>query len=437
MATISSLGVGSGIDAESIVSKLMTLEQQPLTALKTKETAVNTKISAYGSVSSLLDTLTTSLNKFKTTSGFAAYTATSSKEDVLTATASSTAGAGTYDIKVSRLATAHKLSTTIAGGSISTTIGSGSLGITVGTGSTVTVTAGAGATLGDWRDAINQANAGVTASIVNTSAGAVLTMTANDSGKAITLNQTSAPASLQAAFSTITAAQTAQYTIDGLDIESASNTDTTAIPGVTLNLKSVKTDVATTLTIGRNSSTTADAVKQFVSDYNALNSKIKSLTAYDSTNKKGNALTGDATVRNIQSQLTTLMGSSLSGTSGTYSRLADLGISYQKDGSLAVDSTKLDKAISTDFSSVSSVLTTYGTAMSDLTTGITKSGGILSQKTDSLNLVIKDYKARQDTLQLRLTAIEKRYRAQFSSLDTLVAGMQTTSTYLTQQLAKL
>ncbi|MEY4591900.1 MAG: flagellar filament capping protein FliD [Pseudomonadota bacterium] len=457
MAAISSLGVGSGINAEAIVTQLMTVEKQSLTALKTKQSAVETKISAYGSLSSLLDTLSSKLSTMKSTNTLAAYKPTSSNTSVLTATASSTAGAGTYNIAVTQLATAEKKQAVIPSTTgVSTVIGNGDIGISIdgGTNSIISMSS-ATATLGDWRDAINSANVGATASIINTGTNSILTLTANDTGKPIAFNLTggtnggtngttsygAAPAALSAFGDTTPPqlAQSATYTIDGQAITSKSNSDSTTIPGVTVNLLQADPlgTKTSTLTVARDTSTTTTAVTDFVTAYNALNTKIKSLTAYDATNKVGSTLTGDSAVRNLQSQLSSTIGASYGSSVGTYSRLADLGISFQKDGSMALDSAKLTTAISKDSTSAMSVLTSASTALYAKTSAMTTTGGMMPSKTDSLKLMVKDYISRQDTMQLRLTAIEKRYRAQFSSLDTIVSGMSTTSTYLTQALAKL
>ena len=539
MATITSLGVGSGIDSESIVTQLMALENKKLTALQTKQSTVDTKISAFGSLSSLLDTLTSKLASMKTTNSLAAFSATSSNTDKLTTTASSTAGAGTYDLEVTQLAKAHKVNmASIAGGTISSTVGSGTVKITVGSGSEVSVNlSSASATIGDLRDAINASSAGVTAGIINTGSGVQLSLTAKDSGKTISFDTsglTSAPAGvleshqhasseiagatatteigsgtfgitiggvtnsvnvdpgatlddlriaingdaslgvtatidesgtaaklvltgtsgkpftvvssgfagtganeLNGSYSdtkTITAAQMAKFKVDGQTIETANNTDTTTIPGVTLNLLKEGTS---TVTVARDSSKVASSLNDFVTSYNALNTKIKSFTTYDSVNKKANTLTGDSTTRTIQSQITSVFNANLSGTSGTYSKLAEIGVTFQKDGSLAVDSTKLSAAMTKDFDSVTSVVSTYASKLHAATTKMTQTGGTLPSKTQSLKLSTSDLLKQQDTMQLRLDAIEKRYRAQFSGLDTIVSGMKSTSSYLTQMIAQL
>jgi len=441
MASISSLGVGSGLNAEALVTQLMSVEKQSLTSLQTKQSGVQTKISAFGSISSLVDALKGKLSTMKSINTLAATKATSSDTDVLTATTSSSAKAGAYDVNVTQLARAQKTQVLISDGNSATSgsnevVGGGKLKFSVEGASApveIDLSSNSTASLGDWRDAINGANGGVTASIINTSSGAALTITANDTGKAVTFDTSNATglAALSDPANT-SVSKKAQYTIDGISFETPSNTNSDAISGVTLNLAAIGT---TSLTVARDTSNIQAAVKDFVSAYNDLNTKIKSLTAYDVANKKGNTLTGDSTVRNLQNQITSALGAEYG--SGTYDHLAQLGISTQKDGGLALDSAKLDSAISKDMSSVTSILTSSATALYNKTNDVTKTGGMLSSKTESLNSMVKELTKRQDTMQLRLTTIEKRYRNMFSSLDTTISGLSGTSSYLTQMLAKL
>jgi flagellar hook-associated protein 2 len=558
MSTLTSLGIGSGLDVESIITKLMSIERQPISQLTTKESSVKSKISAFGTLSSLVSTLKDAATTLSDPSKLAAYKATFADTSIASASTTSSAANGSYSINVKQLATAHKIASDTNFTGISQVVGEGRFTLTVGTTSTQIET-GTNATLGDLRDAINQADAGVKASLVSGDNGTKLVLTASDPGKKIavssvqdlnggdagdfatllagfttvggphkistdaafsgpteqvgsgTLNITlagtttsvsvGANATLQdvataindtydaqggsnprvtasivtdstgthlqllssdqdslisytaidnsgsdnlnfaklRGYSTVGTtpqiAQKAILEIDGQTVTSDTNTVTSAINGVTLNL--TKTG-STTFTVARDTSGISDAVNTFVSAYNGLNSKIKSLTAYDTANKSGSVLTGDSTVRSIANQLSAQMFGS-GGSNSAIDTLSDLGISFQKDGNgaISVDSTKLNNAISSDFEAVISTLGNYGTKFKDLTNKMVASDGLISSRTDSLNNSIKDYQDRIDSLELRMTTIEKNYRSQYSALDTMVASMQQTSSYLTQQLAKL
>lgn len=439
MATITSLGVGSGIDAESLVSKLMTVEKQPLTALQARETKTQEKISAYGSISSLLGTLNDKLSVMKSTSSLKALTATSSNTDALTASATSSATAGSYDIAVTTLAKPSKAKVSVSDGNSATNgssevMGAGSLALTLGSNSPVTINlTSSTATLGDWRDAINNAGAGVKATILNTSTGAVLSLTTDENGQSLTLDTSSAPSPIASGTQTSTAGTLATFTIDGVAFTTDTNTTSSTIPGLTLNL--LKANTSSTVEVATSNDTLKTALNDFITAYNALNTKLKELTAYDSTNKTASTLTGDSTVRSIQSRLTSLISGTQDGATGTYATLSQIGVSFNKDGSLSLDSTRLDTAIATDANSVMSVVTSAGTNIYAASSDMTLSGGLLSSKTDNLNSMLNSMKERESALTLQLAEIEKRYRKQFSSLDTLISGMTTTSTFLTQLIA--
>lgn len=468
MTTISSPGLGSGLDINTIVSKLMAVESQPLTALQTKEAGYQGKLSAFGTLKGALSALQTAAQTLKSTSTFTAMSASASDNTVFSASADSTAAAGTYDISITTLAKNHivrsngtyALTDTFKGGTLAIQVGStGGVG-----GTTTTVTIADGSTLAGVRDAINAANAGVSASIVNDGTTNRLVLTSNSTGSAgnirITATQTGtggtpvSPGVVQnltdfnyTGTNTSTMVQqrppdNAFFSVNGLDITRSSNTVTDAITGVTLNL--AKESGNARLAVSKNTGSVQSAISAFVGAYNSAIGQIKSATAYDTANKRASILTGDSTARSIQSQLSNLMGASVGGITGGISRLSDIGISVQKDGTLSLDSSKLSAALADSTKDVKSLLTqttsgNEGIAVRfyNVLQGIVGNDGLIESRTDGINASIKDLQNRADALNLRLTAIEKRYRAQFTTLDTLISSMNQTSTYLTQQLAAL
>lgn len=441
MATFSSLGVGSGLDAESLVTQLMKIERQPITQLDSKESGIKAKLSAYGTLRSAIDSLKAAADVLGDANKLSAFKATPTDATVATATASGSAAAGSYSLNVIRLATTEKQGSATNFTGSSELLGAGTLAITVGGTTTNVALTSATATLSDVRDAINASNAGVTANIITGDAGTKLVLSAKESGKNISVTATDDNLGDGGDFTKLStfnligaAAQTAQVEIDGVLVTSNSNTVTSALGGVTLTLAKQGT---TTLTVARDSTTVKTAVENFVKAYNDLQTQAKTLTQYDPNTKTASTLTGDALVRNVQSQLYGAISQVPTGLTGSYSRLSDLGISIQSGGKLALDSSKLQKAIDTDFDSVVSVLTSYGNAVETKAQQMTATGGMLTGKTDSLNDFLKDIGNRRTSLEQRMDAIEKRYRAQFTALDTLVGSMKTTSNYLTQQLARL
>jgi flagellar hook-associated protein 2 len=211
---------------------------------------------------------------------------------------------------------------------------------------------------------------------------------------------------------------------------------------VTLTL--AKESSSATITVAPNTSNVGTAVDAFVKAYNDVVSQLKSMTAYDATNKKAAILTGDSTARSIQTQLTSMVQTAVSGITGGISSLSNIGIAMQKDGSLVTDKSKLTAALADPAKDVTALFTqttsgNKGIAVrfNELLDGLIGTDGLIPGRTSGINTSIKSLQKQTDALNLRLTQIEKRYRTQFTSLDTLMASMQQTSTYLTQQLANL
>lgn len=178
-------------------------------------------------------------------------------------------------------------------------------------------------------------------------------------------------------------------------------------------------------------------VTTFVSAFNDVQTTTRSLTNYDASTKTGNTLNGESTARSLLTSLTRALQNVPSTVTGSYDTLSDLGISLSKDGTLSVDSTKLQTAINTDFPSVKSLFSGYGQAFSSAVDDLTGTYGAVTTRVNGLNSSIKLLGTQADQISLRLTAVEARYRKQFTALDTLVSQMNTTSNYLAQQLAKL
>lgn len=450
MATISSPGIGSGLNVKSLVSQLMAVEQQPLIALGTKKSGITAKISAYGSLSSALSSLKTAATALNTPATINAFKSTFSDPTFGTASATTSAAAGTYDIAVTKLAKAHTLATAAyVGGSASTVVGDGSLSITSGSNTFALTIDGTNDTLGGIRDAINNStsNTSVSASIINDSSGARLVLSARNTGLANKIDVAVTPSggtglnalSFTAGALTMTEgnpAQDALLTVNGISISSASNTVTTAITGVSFTLQ--KDASSATLTVARDTSAVSQAASTFAKAFSSLNTTIKTLTAYDVTNKTGSVLTGDGTTSLLQSRIRSTLSTvpaSLAGT--TYTSLAQVGISIQSDGSLTVDSTKLQSAIDNHFSDLQATLGAYGKAISDTVDSLTGTSGVISARVSGLNTNIHNIEAQGIRLSDRLTVIEANYNRRFSALDALLGSMTTTSNFLTQQLAKL
>lgn len=389
---ISVSGLGSSIDVNSIVTQLMSVEKQPLTALSKKEGSYQSKLSAYGNVKGALSNLQTSLATLNKASNFQVLKATPSDTSVLTATASSnTTAAGTYSVSVSQLAQAQSLVAT-GQSSVSTAIGTGASSTltfdfgTTGVGSftsngngvkSITIDSSNNSLQGI-RDAINNAKIGVTASIVNDGSGTPyrLTLTSDTAGASNSMKiSVSGDATLNsllgydpAGTKNLTqtqAAQNANLTINGVAVSKNTNTVTDAIPGITLNLLKTTT-TAMSVTVAQDSSAVQSSIESFIKSYNDLNTTLRNVTAYNESTKTGAALLGDSTIRSIQNQMRSILNTPLSNTGGSLTMLSQIGISFQKDGSLSLDATQLSKAITSTPQDIARLFAATGSASDSL-----------------------------------------------------------------------
>lgn len=403
---ISSPGLGSNLDVTGIITKLMQVEAQPLSALATKEASFQAKLTAYGGIKGAVSSFQSAVKALNDPSKFQGLKASSSDATVVAASATSSAVTGSYELNVTKLAQSQKLvvagqsSTTAAIGTGATTtltfdfgtISGGALTAydpNTGSGGTyagATFTSnGNGAktvtidstnnTLSGMRDAINAANIGVTASIVNDGGSSPyrLVLSSSEAGKSNSIKVTATgdaavgallghdPAGTQNLQQTITG-QNTELTVNGVFVSKSSTSLTDVVQGVTLNIAKTGTS---TVTVTKDGSAATSSVNEFVKAYNELNKTLKELSAYDATAKKGAILQGDSAVRSIQTQVRSLLSSALSN-SGAYNNLSQVGISFQSDGSLKVDSTKLSTAMSTNPQGVAALFTATGSTTDSL-----------------------------------------------------------------------
>lgn len=453
MATITSLGVGSGLDLSSIVSGLMAVEKQPLTALKTKQSTVESRISALGALKSALASLQTAAGNLipgttqTLAEKFSSFAAKSADDTIATATAKSGVAATKYTLTNITLAGAEQVRKTETALGIPSGTGSGTLSIKIGSGDSVDVSVNNGASLTDIAKAINSSKAGVTASVINDGTAKHLVITAKDSGASNTISITGStgwegfnfrPSSASAdtnSWVSQQAATSASVDVNGLTITSPSNTISDAVSGLTINLlKASSAGTAINVTQDNTSSITS-ALNAFVTAYNSAASSMKSMGAYNATTKVAGALQGDAVLRSAQAQVSRLVTAKYG--SGDVQTLSDLGISLQKDGTLKLDSTKLNKAIEADFSAVTDMVAAVGNGFKTGLNSLIDSTGSVTSASESANRMVKELQKRQAAMQDRLDKIEERYIKQFSALDTMIAGFNQTSSSLASMLSAL
>ncbi len=557
MATVSST---SAIDVNSIVSSLMSVEKQPLTLINNQKTAFEAKLSAYGTLKSALSTFQTSVGALASASKFNAQSATSATPSVFTATANGSATIGDYAITVNQLAKSQKIA---LDGVANTTdvIGTGKLTIAFGTYAPEIVSPATPAsftanpdkasfevtidssnnTLAGVRDAINAANGGVTATIVNDGTANRLVITSKETGEVNGLKITVADDDGNATdnnglsklaydplatagngknMSQLQAPLNALLNIDGIDVVKASNSVSDAIEGVTINLLTTSNSQAVNLGVASDQAKIKESVTAFVDAYNKVMDTLKTLTKYDEAGKTSGKLLGDATARSITSQLKSVISKTVD-TGGTITSLTDIGVGFQRDGKLGLDSTKLTNAITNNFDDIAALFSTsarttdaqvsylgstsktqtgtypitvsqigsditnmvgtingvagnglnqeligatgdaseglrikvlgnttgargsitfvkgYAAQLDDILDGLLDDEGLLAARTDGITASVKRLEKQTDAFNIKLELIEKRYRDQYTRLDTLLSSLQNTSSYLAQQIQSI
>lgn len=476
MAVTTINGFNSGLDIKGIVTAMVSAERAPkadqLSKLQSKTTA---QISGLGSLKSGISNLQSVMKDLNDPKLFQGRTATSSDSTLVAATASATASSGSYKISVASLATSSTVATATvdkdskfaAGGSLSVKIGDTSL-------KTVTLPSGKDSSLSDVSAAINAQlkDEGITATVVTNPADGksrlMLTSNKMGDGKDLTLEASGdlsslaipakgAPGSSSSdGVQYISMASNAKFSINGLALESASNTVSDAIEGVTLTLtaptsvtttvngQSSTSDKPLTLTIAEDKAGVKTNIKKFVDAYNSLISTTSTQTQVtkvgDDKQPLTGALVGDAGVRQLLSTMRTELGNPQSGGDGTVRILADLGITTGKDGKLVIDDKKLTKTLDTNFQAVAGFFTGDDGLMKrmDSKLGVyTQTGGVLETRINGLNGTIKSIDKQNAALTLRMDKLQERLLAQFNAMDSLVGQMSSTSSSLAGALASL
>lgn len=450
-------GIGSGMDIDAMVGALVAAEKAPKEAQLTRlETATTTKISALGTLRTALSSFQTALKGLNDVKLFENRSAKSSNTDLLTATASKTAQSGTYSVKIEQLATGSKTATKALESDF-TAGAAGTLTVKVGDGEGIDVEIGEGASLTQVKDALNTAlkDSGVTANLLtDPSTGKtrlVMSSTNTGEGKDVSI---STSAGLDAfAIDTgsdatadvggvLERAQNAKFTIDGLALQSATNKVEGAIPDVTLNLVAADKDKTVTVTVAQDQDGVTANIKKFVDAYNNLIKTTNSLTKVTKVGEDGQplagGLVGDSSVRSILSGIQNEL-IAVGGGDGVR-MLADLGITTQKDGTLAIDNDKLKTALEKNFDAVGGFFTGETGLMNRLNNrvdGFNQTGGILAQRVSGLEATNADIKAQREKLNLRIESMTTRLYSQFNAMDTLVAQLSNTSSWLENTLSSL
>jgi len=440
MSTISSTGIGSGLDIDSLVSKLVAAERSSgQTRIDNKKGKLTEQFSAMAQLMGGMSAFQSSLNSLVSAGSFTSRKVSVSDEKAFTAKAGSSAAAGSYDVQIEQLAKAAQLGSD-AFALASTQVGTGTLTISVGA-SSFSIEVGAGGnSLANIRDAINKSakNTGVQASLLTDVEGTHLVLTSMKTGadRALTVTASGGDGGLET-FENMevrSEAQDAILFVSGYEIHSGSNTVSNAIEGVTLTLKAPTEEGSTVLLgVDRDDAAIQDAAKKFVDSYNSLAGTMKSLSRYDASTEAAGALLGDAMLRNVDSQVRKLISSPVAGVSGNYTTLASLGITTQADGTLKLDTVRFNAALAANPGAVSDIFTSdngVAVKLANFMGSKTSATGELTVRSSNITDTLVDLKDQQDALNARMKVIEQRYFKQFNALDTMLAQMNTTATSL-------
>ena len=476
MATLSSAGIGSGLDVNGIITQLMAIERRPLQALETQETAVKAQLSTFGKLQDYVATMRDKASALTSLSLWNGTTGSSAAESVVTVSTGAAAAAGHYAVTVQQLAAGQTVSSRAFTSSSAVAFGEGTLTIEFGawTGTpasgfapkaganAVTVTLGPeDNTLAKVRDKINAADAGVSASIINDASGARLAIRSKDSGAenafrisaAETVDDGVAGDGLSAlAFSVVGGAtqmsrnQTAANalaTVNGIAVESASNKLDNVSDGVNLELRSTSAS-AVDVNVALDTASVRTAITDFAKAFNELASYIREQTKYDPVTKKGGALQGDRAAIGLQGQLRAIVNES-SSASGVFGRLTDIGLALKADGTFETKSgalenglanlTELRKLLATD--TEASATSGFMARFKRLGNAALGSDGTFETRSASLKIRITTLDKRQEQMQNRLAQTEKRLQAQYQTLDANMNRLSGLSGYVGQQLQAL
>ncbi|CAH6038926.1 flagellar filament capping protein FliD [Citrobacter koseri] len=465
MASISSLGVGSNLPLDTLLTNLTTAEKGRLTPITLQQSANTARLTAYGTLKSALEKFQTANTALNNADLFKSTTVKSSSE-ALTVTTSAGAAPGIYNISVTQLAQAQSLTTQLDVSSSKDKLGDASVSSRTikieqnGRKEPLEIKLSSDQTsLEGIRDAINDTDSGITASLVKVKEGdyqLVLTAeTGTDNQMTISVDGDTKLNDLLAFDSSTTSgnmkqivgAQNAQLTVNGIGIERQSNTITDAPQGVTLNLTKEVTDARVTITKSNDKAT--EAIKNWVDAYNSLMDTVSSLTKYTAVDQgaeeqdaSNGALLGDSVVRTIQTGIRAQFTNS--GSDSAFKTLNEIGIKQDgTTGKLKIDNDKLKKALDENTAATRELLVGDGketgitTKIAEQVKGYLADDGIIDSAQDSVNATLKKLTKQYLSVSASIDETVARYKAQFTQLDTMMSKLNNTSNYLSQQFTAM
>jgi flagellar hook-associated protein 2 len=474
MATISSVGLGSGIDVNSIVTQLVAIEKMPITALAIKATKIGNQVSALSQIKAQFAALGDVATRISSTGAWSARTAVSSNPSAATITATGVAVASKFTLDVDALASQQV--TASAGLAVGFKPGAGTLQVqlgawsaagshfTAGAADAVPVTIGAADGLSVIASKINSAKAGVVASVFNDGVNDRLVLTSKLTGAASGFRIQSDDAALASlvfdpelspskgmAASNVAAqyGQDAKARINGIPVTSSTNTLSSNMTGVSISLLATTTvgygtgaaiKAPLVMSISEDVTPAVRNITDFVTAFNALSKNLADLTKYDAANKSAALFQGDSGIAGLQAVLRSMAGSSSLG--ATSQRLSDIGIERQLDGSLSISTAKLSVSANNGtqlqqlFTQDNNDPASNGFALKfkDLSSGVLSTRGSISTRLTAFNNELVRNTVSQTKVTAQATLFEARLRKQYSALDSQMANLNALNAYVTQQV---
>lgn len=440
MALFSVGGLASGIDTKSLIEQLISAERAPARLAESKRSSTQARLDAIKAMNTRLLTLRDTMDAVEQSSAFAVRKATSSNESVLTASAGSAAVAGSMTVNVKRLASAHQL-TTAPQGSATTVLGaSGSITIRAAGATADTIVSVTDYSLNGIAAAINGANAGVTAGVVNDGTGYRLLVTSQKSGDDFGIATLGGDGDLAAllpgvgGMTVVAQARDAQVRLGdpatGLLLESATNTMGEAIPGVTLTLKAVGDGV--NVTVSQDAPGVRASVQKMVDAYNDARAYFSSNSRFDSTTKRSGALFNEYDIPRQLDAIERELTASYTAQPTGFQSLAEIGVKLGSDGKLSIDATLFDAKLAQNQGAVANLFLAAGSATSAPLESLTRSvDGAMALKQSNLEGDIKSLSDRIASIDARLERRRAFYQAKFLEMEKLTAQFQSQGNAIT------
>jgi flagellar hook-associated protein 2 len=427
-APVAFSGLVSGLDTTSIIQSIVSAAEASETQYQTQQQTIASQQSAISSISASLSSLGSFAQTLEDPTTSQLMTASSS-DSTISVAVSGTAQPGTHSMRVEQLATAQTVSSNTFASDTAGVAGTGSLTIASGTGSSATsasISYGSTDTLDSIATKINNANAGVTASVLydGTSYRLMVASTATGTANAATFTETGNALGLSNSANVTIPAANAEVNIDGIQVTRPTNVIDDALPGTTLTLNSVPPSTAanSTVTVSTDTTGLTNLLNTFVSNFNAVSSALSVQMTYNSSASTQEPLFGDPTMQQLQGSLGSIVSQDFGGLN-----LTDLGLSIDEDGNMSLDATTLDATLQANPNAITKLMTAngFGTALYNMTAMYTDPAtGALTTETQSLTDQNNNLQSDINQIQSNATALQTRLQDEFNQLESTMSSLQ-------------